>query len=130
MKQLFFALLAGCVVFGGCSKRQNSAPTSETSALTAQPEASANASAPPDAPAPAAPPPPPAAAPDSSVQPVSGVVDPALTAQLHVFIQEKGRLPTSFAELAAARLDSVPRLQKGLSFAIDPTTQQVKIVRQ
>ena len=64
----------------------------------------------------------------NTVQPVSGIVDPNLTAQLRVFIQQKGRLPDSFAEFAGARLDSVPRLSKGLAFAIDPTTQEVKIV--
>jgi hypothetical protein len=59
-----------------------------------------------------------------------GVVVPFLTTQLRIFIQEKGRLPQSFAELAGARLDSVPRLDPGLTFIIDPATQEVKIVRK
>jgi hypothetical protein len=47
-----------------------------------------------------------------------------------MFIQEKGRLPESFAEFAGARLDSVPRLAPGLTFVIDPATQEVKITRK
>jgi hypothetical protein len=37
-------------------------------------------------------------------------------------------MPETFSEFAGARLDSVPRLAKGLGYAIDPTTQEVKIV--
>jgi hypothetical protein len=69
-------------------------------------------------------------APAADVQTVEGIVDPFLTSQLRIFIRDKGRLPESFAELAGARLDSVPRLAKGLRFAIDPSTQEVKIVKQ
>jgi hypothetical protein len=47
-----------------------------------------------------------------------------------MFIQEKGRLPETFAEFAGARLDSVPRLDPGLTFVIDPATQEVKITRK
>ena len=42
-------------------------------------------------------------------QAIAGVVDPNLTVQLRLFVQQKGRLPDSFAEFAGARLDSVPR---------------------
>jgi hypothetical protein len=69
-------------------------------------------------------------APEDTPRPIDGVVDPFLTAQLRIFVQEKGRLPETFAEFAGARLDSVPRLPKGLHFAIDPTTQEVKIAKQ
>ena len=65
-----------------------------------------------------------------SIQPIQGIVDPFLTTQLRVFIQQNGRLPESFGEFAGARLDSVPRLSRGLAFAIDPATHEVKIVRQ
>jgi hypothetical protein len=58
------------------------------------------------------------------------VVVPFLTSQLRIFIQEKGRLPETFAEFAGARLDSVPRLDPGLTFVIDPATQEVKITRK
>ena len=68
--------------------------------------------------------------PAGSVHSINGIVDPFLTTQLRVFIQQNGRLPESFAEFAGARLDSVPRLSRGLAFAIDPATQEVKIVRQ
>jgi hypothetical protein len=61
-------------------------------------------------------------------QAIAGVVDPNLTVQLRLFVQQKGRLPDSFAEFAGARLDSVPRLQPGLVFAIDAATHEVKIV--
>jgi hypothetical protein len=75
-------------------------------------------------------PPSPAAAPNNSPEPIKGPVHAFLTAQLRAFVQQNGRLPESFAEFAGARLDSVPRLPAGLKFAIDPATQEVKVVRQ
>lgn len=59
---------------------------------------------------------------------VAGVVDPFLTQQLQIFIQEKQRLPEDFAELARARLDSVPRPPEGTKWVIDKSTRQVKAV--
>jgi hypothetical protein len=53
-----------------------------------------------------------------------------MTAQLKRFIEEKGRLPKDFAEFAAARMDSVPRPPAGLKYAIDGTTQEVKLVKK
>lgn len=53
-----------------------------------------------------------------------------LTSQLRIFIQQKGRLPTDFGEFAIARLDSVPRAPKGMTWAIDRTTQEVKLVKR
>ena len=39
---------------------------------------------------------------------LAGEVNPSLTAQLHIFVQQKGRLPQSFNEFVNARLDSIP----------------------
>jgi hypothetical protein len=57
-------------------------------------------------------------------------VDPFLTKQLREFVQQKGRLPADFGELARASLDSRPRALAGMTWVIDPTTQEVKAVRQ
>lgn len=59
---------------------------------------------------------------------VVGTVDPFLTQQLQIFIQQKQRMPEDFAELARARLDSVPRPPPGKKWAIDRSTRQVKAV--
>jgi hypothetical protein len=90
--------------------------------------------------APARPPAAPAAAPPPRVvtanaqnqvqQNVSGDVSAFLTQQLGIFVREKGRLPQSFAELAAARLDSMPRPPQGKKWVIDAADQQVKAVGQ
>jgi hypothetical protein len=53
-----------------------------------------------------------------------------MTEQLRIFVQEHGRLPTDFAEFIRARLDSVPRVPQGMKWAIDPATQEVKLVKQ
>lgn len=53
-----------------------------------------------------------------------------MTAQLKIFLQEKGRMPADFAELARTKLDSVPRTPPGSNWAIDPVTQEVKLVKQ
>jgi len=57
---------------------------------------------------------------------VGGEVDQFLTSQLKIFIQNKGRLPVSFAEFASARLDSIPRPPAGTKWVIDAANQQVK----
>jgi hypothetical protein len=59
---------------------------------------------------------------------VAGEVDQFLTSQLRTFVQEKGRLPASFAEFAKARLDSIPRPPAGTKWVIDAPSQQVKAV--
>ena len=59
---------------------------------------------------------------------VAGEVDPFLTLQLQIFVQQKGRLPTSFAEFARTRLDGVPRPPAGKKWAIDTATSQVKAI--
>lgn len=53
-----------------------------------------------------------------------------MTAQLHVFMEKNGRLPKDFAELARAQLDTRPRPPKGMKWAIDPATAEVKLVKQ
>jgi hypothetical protein len=58
----------------------------------------------------------------------AGSVDEFLTSQLRIFIQQKGRLPQSFAEFAATRLDSVPHAPEGSKWVIDSATQEVKAV--
>jgi len=64
----------------------------------------------------------------ASSQPVSGTTDPFLTQQLWVFVQQKGRLPADFGELARNCLDSRPRPPAGMKWVIDATTQEVKLV--
>jgi hypothetical protein len=65
----------------------------------------------------------------TSSQPLAGEVHPFMTAQLRIFIQQKGRLPADFAELARTRLDVVPRTPTGMTWAIDRNTQEVKLVK-
>jgi len=81
-------------------------------------------------PQPAAPPPNyvTTAAQNAPAENVTGEVNPFLTQQLQIFIQQKQRLPADFAELARARLDSVPRPPDGKKWVIDKTTRQVKAV--
>jgi len=63
-------------------------------------------------------------------QPLDGVVDPFMTSQLRIFVDQQGRLPTNFAELARTRLDVVPRTPAGTTWAIDRVTQEVKMVKK
>ena len=72
----------------------------------------------------------PATAENAPPQPLEGQVDPFMTGQLRIFIQQNGRMPNDFGELAKARLDSVPRTPLGMKWAIDPATQEVKMVKQ
>jgi hypothetical protein len=53
-----------------------------------------------------------------------------MTSQLRIFVQQNGRLPTDFAELARTRLDGVPRIPPGTKWAIDAATQEVKLVKE
>ena len=59
---------------------------------------------------------------------VEGETDPFLTAELQNFIQQKNRLPVSFAEFAGLRLDSIPRPPAGKKWVIDRADLQVKAV--
>ena len=85
-----------------------------------------------EASAPGAPPPKyvAAVAQNAPAENVAGEVNAFLTGQLQIFIREKGRMPADFAELARARLDSVPRPPEGKKWVIDTTTKQVKASAQ
>jgi hypothetical protein len=63
-------------------------------------------------------------------QALVGEVDAAMTTQLRIFVQKKGRLPADFRELATTQLDLVPRTPPGKTWAIDPATQEVKLVNK
>lgn len=63
-------------------------------------------------------------------QPLVGEVHPFMTSQLRIFLQQNGRLPSDFAELARTRLDVVPRAPPGMKWAIDPVSQEVKLVKR
>lgn len=68
--------------------------------------------------------------PAETPQPLDGIVEPSMTSQLRIFIQEVGRAPTNFTELAHTRLDLVPRTPPGMAWAIDPATQEVKLIKK
>ncbi len=59
---------------------------------------------------------------------LNGEVNPFLTGQLQIFVQQKGRLPQSFNEFANARLDSIPRPPAGKSWAIDSSSSEIKAI--
>ena len=116
----------------GCGKKEPPAAAADGAAASAPEPAAAPAAGEPAAtPAPAAQPqstqpaPPPATG--NGDEAVAGTVDEFMTGQLHIFIQEKGRLPVDFAEFAAARMDSIPRTPAGMVWAIDNENQQVKL---
>jgi hypothetical protein len=67
---------------------------------------------------------------DQATKPLEGPADPGMTEQLRIFVQEHGRLPADFTEFSRARLDSIPRVPQGMKWAIDPATQEVKLVKQ
>ena len=61
-------------------------------------------------------------------QTAAGEVDSFMTGQLHIFVNQKGRMPVSFTEFANTRLDSIPRPPDGTKWVIDATAVQVKAV--
>ena len=67
-------------------------------------------------------PPPPAA---QQSQPLTGEVDPFMTSQLRLFIQQQGHPLTNFTELARTSLDRVPRTPPDKTWAIDYTSQEI-----
>lgn len=71
----------------------------------------------------------PAPATTNADQPLVGQADPFLTEQLRIFTQQKGRLPTDFAELVSG-VDSRPRKPPGMKWAIDSVTREVKLVKE
>src|SRR2546426_11403443 len=103
----------------GCGKKEASTPKTT---LPAAPDATAAAERARSAP-------PVAGAEQQASEAVAGAVNAFLTSQLRIFIEQNGRLPKDFGEFARARLDSVPRTPAGTRWAIDPTTQEVKLVK-
>lgn len=63
-------------------------------------------------------------------QEIVGEIHANMTMQLRLFIQQKGRMPTSFSEFTSARMDSVPFPPAGKMYVIDAATQTVKIVKK
>jgi hypothetical protein len=106
MPSIFLLTVSALLLQGGCGKKPPApaaaTPTNETSATSAP----------------------------AATKPLDGQVNAFLTQQLQAFVQQKGRLPTDFAELARTSLDSVPRAPAGMKWAIDPTTREVKAVKQ
>ncbi len=123
MKNLrgLLTVLIGLLIFAGCSKKQAEAPQA------AEPTPAAPAVAAPAAPKAARAPT--AAAPAGPVEEVIAVHE-FMTKQLHIFIEQKGRMPESFVEFTQARMDSPPRPPPGTKFVIDPNTVEVKLVKQ
>jgi len=106
MRSIFLLTVSISLLLGGCGKKPSAStvvtPTNETSAGSAT----------------------------AAAAPLEGQVDPFLTQQLRVFVQQKGRLPADFDELARTSLDSRPRAPAGMKWAIDPATQEVKAVKR
>ena len=106
MRTIFLLAVSASLLLGGCGKKPPAptaaTPTNEISAPPATP----------------------------TTKPLDGQVDPFLTQQLRAFVQQKGRLPADFGELARTSLDSRPRAPAGMKWVIDPTTQEVKAVKQ
>jgi len=106
MRSIFFLTVSASLLLGGCGKKPPAptaaTPTNETSATSAT----------------------------AATKPLDGQVDPFLTQQRRAYVQQKGRLPADFRELARTSLDSVPRAPAGMKWAIDPTTREVKAVKQ
>ncbi|MEO6035416.1 MAG: hypothetical protein ABIQ35_09195 [Verrucomicrobiota bacterium] len=116
----------------GCHK-EKPAPSSLTPDSSSQstPVPDSNVSAPPTKSSGKQVPPPQAVlarAENGARQNVVGDEDPFLTQQLQIFVQQKQRMPESFAEFAATRLDSIPRPPAGKKWVIDSGVLQVKAV--
>jgi hypothetical protein len=120
MKYFVILLMATGLVLGGCKKKEPSpvAPGTNANAVAAAPQQPL-----PPPPAPIA-----AVAQNAPQQAVAGEVNAFLTQQLRIFVQQKGRLPNSFAEFAATRLDSTPGAPSGKKWVIDASTREVKAV--
>ncbi len=106
MRSVFLLTVSAALPLLGCGKKQPAStaatPTNETSIPSAT----------------------------AAAKPSDGQVDPFLTQQLRAFVRQKGRLPADFGELARTSLDSRPRAPAGMKWVIDPTTQEVKAVKQ
>lgn len=135
MKQTIASACIALLFCAACHKKQ--APTAETpnSDTTSTTATTAPADHSQGQPASTAPLPPPTpvvkANAENSVQSgVNGQVDPFLTSQLRIFMNQKGRLPQSFTEFAATRLDSMPTPPAGMKWVIDSADGQVKAVQK
>ena len=129
MKRLMLLVPVAAIALAGCHKQ--AAPAEQPQAQAAPATGGAPADAPPTPPpAPSGPPPlyVTANADDTLRANVTGDMSPFLTQQLRLFIQDNRRLPVSFSEFAAKRLDSVPRPPEGQKWVIDSATQEVKAV--
>jgi hypothetical protein len=123
MKQTLVLLAVVALFVGsGCTKKPASNVVTETNAAPASGDQKPVA----------VPPPLPHVAANAQNVPAKtaeGEVHPFLTQQLQLFVNQKGRLPQSFAELVSARLDSVPRAPEGKKWVIDASAMQVKAVK-
>ncbi len=131
MKQVL-ALGLLLTVLAGCSKKEPASVATPEAADTPPAEAPATPAAASLSAYPATPPPPgqPLAQPQPGVKPMEGQVDVRMTALLHKFMREKGRMPESILELGGATSDGFPLAPAGFLYAIDPATAQVKLVKQ
>lgn len=119
MKNLPALLIAAaCIAMPGCGKHKEPGAASGSS----------DASGPSDKPIPPAPANVTAHTQNAPAENVVGQVDPFLTQQLRIFMQQKGRMPQSFAELASTRLDSIPNPPLGKKWVIDTASREVKAV--
>lgn len=120
-----------CLAASGCKKATSATPAPPTPVTASESPAPAqpiiNAAPPPGVKPLPAPPPPVAARADNYLREnVAGDPDPFLSGQLRTFIEQKHRLPESFAEFAMSRLDSIPRPPEGKKWVIDTAALQVK----
>ena len=127
-RSILLLLTIGVGALTGCKREEASSPAGSPPAPTStvKPAQSGSTAAP------AAAQPVPkyitAHAQNEPAQNVVGEVHPFLTQQLQIFVQQKGRMPQSFAELAGVRLDSVPSAPAGKKWVIDTASVQVKAV--
>jgi hypothetical protein len=129
MKSVLLASLT-LLLFLGCHKKQAAADAGTNPEGSSTAASADQAQGQPVSNKPLPPPPPPVAAnANNAVQAgVNGQVDPFLTTQLRIFMNQTGRLPQSFAELASRRLDSMPVPPQGTKWVIDSSDSQVKAV--
>jgi hypothetical protein len=105
MRSICLLIAAFCLLLAGCGKKP---PAPAAAAATNQTTAAGA----------------------TETAPVSGEVNAFLTQQLRAFVKQQGRMPADFGELARTKLDSRPRPPAGTQWVIDPTTQEVKAVKQ
>jgi hypothetical protein len=124
-------LCLSALVLAGCKKHEVAAPDAAPSAPTNSVPVPANTANPTPVAQQPAPPPPSyisANAENAPRQEVSGQTDPFLTQQLQIYVRQVGRMPESFSQLAASRLDSIPRPPPGTKWVIDSAHMEVKAV--